>query len=487
MRICGVLFLVGVLALAPVLWSQEGRPQGPEWLQSQQEQIWFASTDAVKLGKEQAYYTRYLDLGNVPAADRPEIVQVLSGHINQLSREPDLTPPRVLGGTYGSLLAVNIQDYGWSFQLWEALANQDPYYHVQAFDHTTKQRQILLAPWLTPTEQSKRDLTTLVAYTRSQVPVVNALWFLNQTGAAVDRAPNYYDFLSGKLGGIKKEKDFQAIIGHDRRLVGLFGGAIRAAVADSGVGEQPRGIGRVPTVGGGYWYTMDFKKALGRQNPLKNASADIEEVYDATEQYGHLPNGLWAMGLFNDKEDVQDSAPDFVGKDSVSTSNDGRIHICVSCVRCHGAGGLRGIDDWIRGLINDPLTANVLAPKGHQNVREFRRAYARNLEQYLARDKAIYEAAVKIATGGMDGKVFAEKLDRWWSWFENGRVDLQRGARDMGVDPAKLHRALAIAVRGGTGDEVLSTWVRKDPKTVPIRQWLEALPNAHEIYRRAYP
>lgn len=453
-----------------------------------------ALLDASTLPPEVAEYTRYLDLGNIPFAEREDWHKVLSGHVNQLSRFPLITPVRVVPNTFGSLVALRIGFYKWDKYLYGALVNEEPFYHIQLFDPETKKKTVVFAPWLTPDDNARKALETLVTLTQSNVPVIRADWFLNQTGAVNDRAPNYYDFVSGKLGGLKNTDDFKKLIGFDRKLADDAGGELRAAVSESGVSEEPRAIGRLPTVNGGFWFTWDFKKAQGQKNPLRNLGKAIDLQFDATEQYGHLPNSSFAVFLADDKGVAQGAAPGFVGKDRTSKSNDGQIHSIVSCIRCHGAGGLRGIDDWIRNMIAAPFSANVYSPhKGRKQSEQeeitFRLEYTRDLDKALNLDKARYEGFVVEATGGWDSKIFAQKFGEAWEYTENARVDIVRASRDIGYPVAVIDKALRLHTASGAGDAVISVWVQEKARirTVRYRQWLESVPVLHEMIRRLNP
>lgn len=454
-----------------------------------------ALADAKKLPPEVAYYTRYLDLSELLAAEREDAYRVLSGHLQHLSRESDITRPVIVPGTAGGLLRLNIEDYGWKVDLWEQLEKVDPYFHAQVITETkeitwwpggnyngvyypvnafrvyelVKKKQTVSAPWL----GDAKNIAALIRLTQSRIPIVRGAWFFNQTAAQQERKPGYYDFLE-----IKDEKTFQAVIGFDAKLAAKFGNDLRSSVADSGVTLQPRAIVRQATLGGGYWRSLDFRLALDKGNPLRVLGKDIEEKYDATEQYGHLPNGFWATGLFDKQGKRQDAAPDFIASDGQSKSNDRRVHVNVSCVRCHVNGGLKEIDDWTRNLLQPPLALNAV---DYKELRKLRQQYLRHLEPFLDRDRAVYAASVKEATG-WDTKKYAQQYATFWERYEDARVDAAWAARDLGVSEKKFVDAVYAQVKLGTADTVLSVFVLKGPRvrTIGIRQWLEVYPIAQQ-------
>ena len=481
-----------------------------------------AAADCSKLQPGYASYTRYLSLYNLPAAERIKAIAVLNGHCNMLSREPDLIPVSIVPGTLGSLVRINLQDYRWSGELWEKLS--DPYFTDRVdetevvviwyalkkgdtwqkgrpwedgkvydkpftvgadFPAVTEIRRKgggknvqALAPWLTTTPEGKNAVETLVRLTGSRIPVVRADWFFNQTAAAAGRSPNYYDFL-----GVKDEASFQRAIGADIKLAEEFGAELREAVAISGVTLNPRAIVRHPTLGGGYWRTFDFKTSKGDKNPLKVLGKDVEASYDATEQFGHLPNGLWATFLGNRKGEVQATAPDDIASDGFARGTDRRVHSNVSCVRCHSDGGLQPIDGWARNLLEPPFAITTL---DYQRARDLRRQYLRKLEPFLTKDRLVYELSIQEVTGLKTSKEFSAAYAATWERYEDARVDLARAAADLGCTPKEFEQDLMVQVKANYGSTVLSALLGKGirPRAIPVRVWEEAYPEAQAIRQR---
>lgn len=462
-----------------------------------------AHADAARLPAELRVHVRYLSLYNLRPAERPRAIQVLAGHVNGLSRESDLTPPAIVASTQGALLRVNLLDYRWAQATWEKLA--DPYFtvtietvaivpwpggiwpddgkHYRAGSFKVKEpkKTRALAPWLTETPAGQQRLGELLAWTGSKIPVVRADWFFNQTAAAVDRSPNYYDFLA-----IRDEAGFQKAIGADLKLAEDFGAELREAVAISGVTLNPRAIARHPTLAGGYWRTFDFAASKDQKNPLRVLGKDIEKAYDASEQFGTLPNGLWATGLFNRQGKLQATAPDNIASDGASRSNDRRVHVNASCLRCHAQGGLQDVDGWARNLLTPPFD---LLSADYQRIRELRRQYLRKLEPALAKDRLIFETAVREVTGGMTAKEYAAAYGAFWERYEDARIDLERAAAELGISPAMLRTALDRKLKTGQGDTVLSALILTEARLnrLPIRIWEEAFAEAQLLVKGYQP
>lgn len=453
-----------------------------------------ARRDAESFPDDLRPYIRYLSLEEIQPKGRELAAQVLSGHVNSLSRESEIVPLAKVG----SLLRVNLKDYGWPIETWEKLAKADPYYHVKvavewpggvwpadgkkyekgAFRYV----QDAIAPWMSEGESGRENLAALVGATRSQVPIIRGDFFFNLTAAAADRDPNYNTFL-----GIKNLADYQKLVGFDpkrkRNKV-----EIREAVSgsDTGVSLQGRAVVRQDTDEGGWlWITLDVRKATDKVNPLRVLGRDFEKNWDAAnkkdaaqELIGSLPNGLVVYGLFNNAGELQDSAPDFIASDTLAHGRDKRVHNPASCVRCHDGRSLQAIDGWVRGTFQDPLSLN--APD-YESLRLQRQQYGKKLDPIIERDKDLYERSVIEATG-LKAKDYHQGFAALWHRTEDFHYDLDAAAEDLGVSSVVLKSALEQSVRRGFLDDltradlVLSSLLKG--KTLDKTQWQEVFPLA---------
>lgn len=438
----------------------------------------------------EAAYLRYLWLPNLPEADRALWRTVLSGHCNELSTTPDLTPVRAAGG---DLVAVSLLDYGWRAEVWDKLADADPTFYATVtvreevyweggvvggrryapgryYDDVRKRA---LAPWLGP------EAAELARLTRARAPIVNVYVFFDNTATSGDgRTPGYYEML-----GIKDEKTFRKVTGVELGRDKAFAGEVLEAVGVSGVTQEPRGIERTEKVGGGYWRTYDVFRgtAVDKKNALRALGTDAGGTavldYDASEQYAHLPNGLWATGLFNAGGELQTEAPPNVALDPEPiTRNNHRILVNVSCKRCHSDGGLQDVDGWVRNNFTPPPF--TLLAQTPEDARRLRQQYGRKLGPFLAADRARYAAALKEATGLTPPEYAKAYLDAWKQAADTDR-DPARAARELGVTPERLRRAVEGQLRAkGVADPVLAALARG--RAVPAAQWRESYPLAQQ-------
>lgn len=477
------------------------------WTQS--EIVCAAATDAARLPAEIRQYVRYLDMGNLPPGERQDAIRILTGHVHHLSREPDIVPLTVVPGTDYSLARLNIIDYGWDAKTWDALADSDPYYHVTLetkvedvvtvwpggvwpddgqfyaagsfkYHAPKKSKQRAIAPWVVEGADGQAAVSSLVTLLGTPAPMTRGDWWFNRTAIQADRSPTgYYDFLR-----VKNEADFRKLVGFDPKLAEPFGKEIREAVSDSGVTLQPRAIWRDNAQGGGYWRSIDFKQAVDTKNPLRVLGKDIEKNADATEQFGFLPNGFWATGLFNGKGERQDFAPPEIASDHMSKSNDRRVHINL-CVRCHYKGGLQDVDGWAKNLFQAPLQ---LQGPDYRVIQKLRRQYLRDMTQFISRDRELNAVSVREATGWAT-ETYYFRYGEFWSAYEDAKVDAAYAARSLGTTPEKFRAAIAHQIKQlGQSDTVLSVFLLQGDRarTIPVRQWEELTPLAHAALRGVY-
>lgn len=450
-----------------------------------------AHADAQGLPKDAACRTRYLSLYAIPEKRRAEFTRVIDYHANSLSREAFLQPARRVGK---DLLAVDLQDYGWDAKVWERFLTEDPYFHavVEVVTRTTvkeywpggqyqgehwdagyydvvktsKVKKASAAPWTDP-----KSALALALATNSEVPVVRADWFLYQTAIQLDRKAGYYDFLG--LG--KAQQDFDDLAGIDLAKARKARREIFGVVAQSGVTLQNRVVARLAP---GYWATFDFKKGVNRANVLRQLDDQLDPPEgDASERYTFLPNGLFAFWLQNGQGVRQDFAPDFIASDRQATSNDGRVHVGLSCVRCH-VEGLRPVDDYARKLYRGNIK---LASPDHAKLVRLRQLYLTDLKTTMSDDVTSYGRAL-FKVSGFKPAELARAYSGAWKQYAETDLDLAAAALELGVGKERLARALKARAASLKGlDPVLAGLVADEPLEVRREHWEEAYPLAQEI------
>ncbi len=470
-----------------------------------------AYEDAKSLPEDVRPYTRYLSLGHLPPASIEDWYLGLSGHIHHLSTSSFRERPKLVPGTAGRLIRLDIRDYHWDarknrrgLNVWEQMLDAEPFYHSQLITETEtktiewwpggkyngkyeapnsfryyvirkdRKQETAHAPWLGDPKKVK-ELGRLVY---SNIPIVYGDWFFWQTCIQQNRKPGYYDFL-----GIDDEASFEKLIGLDKKLAATFGDDLRSSVGKSGVTTKARAMIRRMAGGGGSWQSFDFDDEAKDSDPRRIFGKDIEKAFAATERYGLLANRFWATGLFtgpgNKKLGAgvrQDVAPGFIASDKRSRSNDTQVHVNFSCVRCHINGGLQDIRDFARNAFQPPFKLNV---KDYHKYKQLQSEYMRGLESFLSTDRAQYATAVKEVTG-WDTIVYARKYSEMWYYTEDADVDLERAARDLGVSQKHFAKALRIQVQLQKADPLLGSLLLEGDRkeTISYREWQTAYPLA---------
>lgn len=456
-----------------------------------------AAADAARLGKE-AETALYLWLPNIPAADVGTIQVVLSGHCNSLSTETDLSPLAIVPGSDGQLLRADLSNYGWQRKTLDLFFDSDPYFystaeeivlwpggywpryqqHYEAGRYSVGKAVRTTAPWLDPAA-----MKTLVETCQAKAPIVNALYFFQSTAACSDgRKPNYYDML-----GIKDEKTFQVLVGVDLKRDVRFARELLETVSISGVSEEPRAIAGTEKIGGRYWRTFDIKRGTqsDKKDPHRIYGTDSDGnprlEFDASEQYAHLPNGLWATLLVDNKGKLQDSVPDTIAGNKLATGKNFRIENPVSCIGCHKNGGLQDIDGWVRASFTPPpFILQAATPKDAVRLRQ---QYLRKLEPFLIADRCKYADALLQITG-LTPQKYAAAYAGLFNYIVDAQVGLEWVERDLGVPRAKFLAALEWKLRTtNTLDPVLNTFLLPPErfKPITITAWWRTYPIAQQI------
>ena len=474
-----------------------------------------ATADLVRVPPDARPHVRYFSAYHADAEQRKEFAAVLSFWCNSLSREPDIVRPVECGP---GLWRVDIRDYGWSRATWEKLATEDPYFHVLgeravealAEFEEVKVTERLFHPggrfkfpngkiedtdtkegWYTTTYTKRvqkaavvpgkktdipqpalwlpaKEYGALAVALGSNLPIVRADWWIYQTAMQKDRVAGYYDWLG--LG--KAEKDFQELIGADVKLAQKVRKEIAATVARSGVTLNNRSMERFATLTGAYWRTHDYKSSTFKQNTLRLLDGDTEPPRgDASEQYGSLPNELFAFWLQDAKGERQDAAPDFIASDGHATSTDRRVHIGVSCVRCHSP-GIQPIGDWMRSVYRGPVQ---LASPDYEKLRRLRQLYLSDLDGHIRGDQQRYAAAL-LKCNGLTSQANAATFSRVWERYADTDLDAAAMAAEIGCTEADLVKSLKAQTKI---DPVLAGLLATPPVGVRREHW-------HETYSIMY-
>ena len=407
--------------------------------------------------------TRYLwTPGSHTATDRA----VLAFHCNSLSREAELVPLRRITD---SLLAVSLLDYGWEAKTWEKFADNEPYFTVRivaerqyyqagtdsrgvkyaaGWYRNTKQAVIpAAAPWLDTAQAIE-----LITLCQSTVPVLRADWFFAQTAIQEGRKVGYY----GMLGLGNKRADFEKLVGLDRAAATRLRKEVAAIVSVSSVALHNRQIYRVQTLTGPYWETRDAKQNDGDRNALRLLNGDFK--HDAEEIYASLPNGLFAFFLSDAGGSRANTAPDFIASDSRASGTDRRVHVGLSCVRCH-VPGIQPIADHARRLYTGAIRLDVTDANRYLRLRQL---YLSDLDRLIKRDQDDYAEALKRCNGltpAENSRAYAAYFDA----YAERPVGPAELARELGTTEKRLLDGIKAKAEAGLFDPILAGLLQNPP------------------------
>lgn len=244
---------------------------------------------------------------------------------------------------------------------------------------------------------------------------------------------------------------------------------------------------------GGYWYTLDFKSSVGRQNAVRIPDG-LEDHADATEQFGPLPNELpaWWLGQRQKGKFVrQDVAPGFIANNTRATSPDHQVHVAHTCLACHKRVVIP-MDDYTR-----KLAAAGRAFRSPDEKKDLRllQLYLTDLGAKVKQDQEGYDRATR-ACCGLSADQLAAAYARQFAGYHRARLTADDAARYWGVPAAEILRVLrkqdaaaqAEAARLGYAtdpvDPVLAAFLNEPPDPVRREHFDEVTPAFFLAWRK---
>ena len=249
----------------------------------------------------------------------------LSKLVNSLSWGFTIIKPEPIDAQK-TIFYIDLRDYEWDRrEAWTQIAGAYPY-RID-FDATTH-------------ASLQRKLVGLQQLTESEVPFVQADWFL----ATASLPPLYHDI----LGLPETEGELERELGIDvaRNLQRAPGISVwRAGTNDSGVSNHNRVVERHTFRYGAYWKSHDFAGSSGRQNIFTHP---LSFVRDGGEVIFNLPNGLQAYYIADGQGNRIDVAP--IEIVSNPAAKDPAVRNGLSCIGCHTE-GMKTFEDSVRAAI----------------------------------------------------------------------------------------------------------------------------------------
>jgi mono/diheme cytochrome c family protein len=277
--------------------------------------------------------------------------------VNSVSTGPRVVPVTPLLGTEGAIVRVDMRDYGWTTEVWNAITTgqytetaRRSGFTQAAFTDLAKVYPYGIYPTTDPLLRVVADAVG------SPVPIMRADWFTHFGSEAP-----YYDMF---LGLTEQISDLERQIGLDVEREIQSRRVIRAAMLPgaSGVSDHNRMLERFELQRGGYyWKSYDFAGDEGRQSLSLHPDGPEELSYtpsgleafehDGGEMIFSLPNGLQGYYLSESNGDRLLVGPASIVSFRTKPIGKGvEIENARSCFDCH-ANGMIAKRDQMRDLL----------------------------------------------------------------------------------------------------------------------------------------
>jgi mono/diheme cytochrome c family protein len=398
----------------------------------------------------------------------------LNKFVNSVSRGPRLAAVVPVDGTDGALVRVDMRDYGWSAEDWDAIS-------TGAFTQGAVEAGFTQEAWtdlaqvypyaIDPASDSL--LAVLADGTGTPVPIVGASWFTHH----VSEAP-YYDMLLRLPADIK---DLEYRMGVDVNKNIYDRNVVRAGFAEgsSGVSDHNRMIERHDLPRGGYyWKSYDFANSDDVQSLLLHPDGPVEAQplpsgtqpfeHDGGEMIFSLDNGLQGYYLStNLGKRLQVGPASIVSYRNKPVGKGVEIVNARSCFDCHENGIIRKSDE-LRAFIE---SSNVLSRDQRDVLLEIyaepdklEDAYRKDSEAFLAslEDLGITQSSAAgiavslqapMAAGGGEIVTYLSDLQ-----FDN--LDLEAVARTFFLTEQEFRDRLRT-VGDATLMQVVDGWIQR--------------------------
>jgi hypothetical protein len=340
--------------------------------------------DLRNLPDDQIPHTRYFSLahlwndtiGKEPTTEEDLRLTraALSKLVNSLSSKSRIVVPRIVDGEFGTVLAIDMRDYGWDDWHWNEVLKTYPY----------------------GLKVNSQSATNIYRQTQTRVPYLRADWFI----ASASRPPLYHALLNIPMNA----KALEAGLGVDIFRNFESGKLSRSAFQKSGVSQQNRMLERHDTTGGGryYWKSYDMLPGTAAQGDFtrRPLGPQFEELgskqlapfkHDGGEIIWSLPNGLQGYMLVTGDDARIDVGPVEVVFDPNAHSGSVKIVNGISCMGCHKHGMFPWEKDDIRPLF-EGRRGQALADKVLELFPE-----NASMQQLVRKDQKLFMIALEEA------------------------------------------------------------------------------------------
>jgi mono/diheme cytochrome c family protein len=397
-------------------------------ISSDNDRIFFSDPDPNQTEADQFRYlsfAHFADEGRT-AAELKAAEGALQLVMNSLSNRPQIVKMQAVDQAR-TIFRFNLTDLGWTKQDWDDLVTFYPYCiqsnqfnHAILYDRLDTQAPYVRGDWIMATAMKS--------------PIYERLL----------RIPNTLDALASDLG-VNIADNINHIGQAEPEDV------VRIGFRSSGVSASNRIIERHARGNGAFlWVSYDFANSDGRadirNNPLGPAAIDQRGFDNTFIQAGGeiiytLDNGLQGYMLVDAAGNLLSEAPKNIVRDPRRPT--GAVENGISCINCHGVGGMIGARVYDEISKFAETNANLF---NADELREIRALYAPEGADLLIDDGARYKRLREnlLTVGSASGQIEYDDFIGLTGGYE-AEVGLRAAATEMGID---LGTARSIVLRG---------------------------------------
>ena len=360
-------------------------------------------------------FVRWLSFYNYPISNQIRYRRRKSTRftLNSLSLRPDIVfpydvPPHPwMEPISGTLVRIDLRDFGWTPAQWEELVPSEPYFGGRWVDHLS---------W-----------HALNKGTLSAAAVMRADWFVR----TITTEPHYSKFFRFPETLDQLKQKFAV----DEKVVETFSLDSRGAVINSLPGLNNRQLIRLQGPVGYFWVTLDVLRNDGERAALDRPFGITK---DGGEIIWKLPNGLQAYYLVNAQDQRVDEVPPGIAVDYVTGFKEKTVKNMRSCVRCH-VNGINTFRSDITHMINEGKIR--LYSRDHDKALKLSELYSSRIYRLLKQDQESYIEAVERCTGWSvdeNARAFEEMLIEYAEPAPFRGITVERACRELGISPEEL-------------------------------------------------
>jgi hypothetical protein len=284
----------------------------------------------------------------------------------------------------------------------------------------------------------------LQSLTQSNAPIVRYDWFIVKALSSLDGGL-YYDFVGVERNpkGKSAQDAWLESLGLSEKFINNLRSDQRAAILRSNVTGRPRRIDVFqgsyvrPSSGSGLvTITHDIGEGdIGADtDPIRNL---LELKDKAREVIAERRNGLHIFLLFDNKGNLQNSAPDDVVRDhTIPSPHPARVQSAIGCIRCHGPfDGLQPFNNDVQKLLKsylnifDDFASKESIPRTLERLAGL---YTGDLQKVIRRGRDDYSDAVFQATLGLTVPAVSEGVANTYGSYFYDLVDAQKACNELG-------------------------------------------------------